>query len=105
MQLFVYVRVCACSYIDTVTLKEPECCDHHSEHQSGVYGPKPEVHHNCFPIEISPHDPFYRHHGISCMNFLRSFAGVRPGCRLGTNTIDTKYFLKIPIHSVVLNAQ
>ncbi|CAG7818255.1 unnamed protein product [Allacma fusca] len=63
---------------DPITLKEPECCDH-QEHQTSR-------HHNCFPIEIPKNDHFYRRYGRHCMNFLRSFSGVRSECRLGPRT-------------------
>ncbi|CAH0392630.1 unnamed protein product [Bemisia tabaci] len=55
---------------DPVSRRDIECC----------HGAK---HANCMPIELPPEDEFYRSHSQSCVNFVRSLAGVRPDCRLG----------------------
>ncbi|XP_054268115.1 lactoperoxidase-like [Macrosteles quadrilineatus] len=57
---------------DPVTRRDPDCC--HGGH----------VDPNCMPLEVPPHDPFYSHYHQRCLNMLRSVAGVRPGCRLGS---------------------
>ncbi|KAK7865848.1 hypothetical protein R5R35_003966 [Gryllus longicercus] len=58
---------------DPETRTDPECC-----------GPGTERRHpNCLPVLIPPGDAFYRRHGQTCMNVLRSLAGAREDCRLG----------------------
>ncbi|KAL7306502.1 hypothetical protein TKK_0001201 [Trichogramma kaykai] len=37
----------------------------------------------CNEIIIPEDDYFYRLFGVRCLNFVRAFSGVRPGCRLG----------------------
>ncbi|XP_023337956.1 peroxidase [Eurytemora carolleeae] len=41
------------------------------------------THPSCMPIQISERDSFYSRHNQGCMHFIRSRAGLRPGCRLG----------------------
>lgn len=57
---------------DPRTNKTPKCCDGGSPHP------------NCLPIEIPAHDPFYSKFNQRCMNFVRTQAGLRHNCRLGT---------------------
>lgn len=68
--------------------KDPDCCN------ENVFQDLPSTkHHNCFPIKVPHDDPFYSYHNHRCMNFLRSFTGVRAGCKLGmlatTHKINT----------------
>jgi len=41
------------------------------------------THPMCFPIEIPENDHFFSKHSRTCMNFVRSNAGLRSECRLG----------------------
>uniref|UniRef100_A0A8D8QM30 Peroxidasin homolog n=1 Tax=Cacopsylla melanoneura TaxID=428564 RepID=A0A8D8QM30_9HEMI len=41
-------------------------------------------HPNCMPLQVPFNDPFYKHHNQHCINFLRSLAGVRENCKLGS---------------------
>ena len=63
---------------DTRTGKTPKCCGED-------LGPGP-AHPNCLPIEIPSDDGFFKQHGQRCMNFVRTLAGLRNGCRLGPRT-------------------
>uniref|UniRef100_A0A146LIQ2 Peroxidasin n=1 Tax=Lygus hesperus TaxID=30085 RepID=A0A146LIQ2_LYGHE len=58
---------------DPITRKDIDCC------AGGL-----DRHPNCLPIPIPEDDTFYHYNRQSCMNFARSLAGVRPGCRLGS---------------------
>ncbi|BES88141.1 Animal haem peroxidase [Nesidiocoris tenuis] len=58
---------------DPETRRDINCC-------AGGSG----LHPNCMPISIPDDDPFYSYSRQTCMNFARSLAGVRPGCRLGS---------------------
>lgn len=42
-----------------------------------------DSHPDCFPIEIPKGDPFYGYFNQKCMHFMRSSAGLQPGCSLG----------------------
>ncbi|XP_068081797.1 peroxidase isoform X2 [Anabrus simplex] len=57
---------------DPNTRQDPDCCR-----------PQGRRHPNCLAVELPPDDRFYRQHKQSCMNLLRSLAGVRDDCRLG----------------------
>ena len=37
----------------------------------------------CIPICVPEDDPFYRNHGIKCLNFVRSVTTPRDDCSLG----------------------
>ncbi|XP_076043152.1 salivary peroxidase/catechol oxidase-like isoform X2 [Oratosquilla oratoria] len=41
------------------------------------------VHPACLPIEIPADDPFFKHHGQLCMEFVRSFPTVNAKCTFG----------------------
>eukprot|EP00088_Acartia_fossae_P020565 TRINITY_DN2211_c0_g1_i10.p1 TRINITY_DN2211_c0_g1~~TRINITY_DN2211_c0_g1_i10.p1 ORF type:complete len:747 (-),score=69.80 TRINITY_DN2211_c0_g1_i10:194-2434(-) len=41
------------------------------------------THPACLPIQIPHNDPFYSRYRQGCMNFVRSRAGLRAGCKLG----------------------
>jgi len=41
------------------------------------------THPSCMPIQIPSNDGFYSHHKQTCINFVRSRAGLRSGCKLG----------------------
>ncbi|XP_072949831.1 salivary peroxidase/catechol oxidase-like [Epargyreus clarus] len=55
----------------------------------------------CIPIVVPEDDPFYRQHGIKCLNFVRSITTPRDDCSLGhaeqTNTV-TSYLDGSPIY-------
>nr|CAD7573840.1 unnamed protein product [Timema californicum] len=55
-----------------MTLKEPDCC----------FGLGPR-HSNCLPVKLPPQDKFFKNYQQTCMNLLRSLAGVSDDCRLG----------------------
>uniref|UniRef100_T1ILP9 Chorion peroxidase n=1 Tax=Strigamia maritima TaxID=126957 RepID=T1ILP9_STRMM len=64
---------------------EPACCDRAFQIR----------HPNCFPIEVPPGDTIQ----ARCMEFVRSAAGITPGCKLGvrsqmdqvTSVLDANY--------------
>ncbi|GFG31758.1 hypothetical protein Cfor_04198 [Coptotermes formosanus] len=64
---------------DPSDLREPNCC-----------GSGRLRHPNCLPVSLPPDDRFYRLYKQTCMNMLRSLAGVSQDCLLGpraqTNT-------------------
>ncbi|KAJ0177643.1 hypothetical protein K1T71_006516 [Dendrolimus kikuchii] len=51
------------------------------------------LHDKCIPISIPDDDPFYKHHGVKCMNFVRSITTTKDDCSLGpaqqTNTVTS----------------
>ncbi|XP_031765233.2 chorion peroxidase-like [Galleria mellonella] len=57
----------------------PRCC------KDGGRGfvPKELLHPECFPIEVSPSDPFYGPRGVRCLDFVRSSPAPRDDCSLG----------------------
>ncbi|XP_050429351.1 peroxidase-like isoform X2 [Adelges cooleyi] len=60
--------------LDPVNRNEPEeCCDR-PEHLKNKY---------CYEIKIPEDDNFYRSHNVKCQDFVRSYPGVQPDCRLG----------------------
>lgn len=59
---------------DPLNKNEPEeCCDRPA-HLKNPY---------CMEIPIPEDDYFYRLTRVRCMDFVRAFPAVRPGCRLG----------------------
>lgn len=75
---------------DPVNKNDPEeCCDR-PPHQKHPY---------CLEIIVPDDDYFYKGYKVKCMDFVRSFPSVRPGCRLGTLTficlLLRKYFIQI----------
>ncbi|XP_075210101.1 salivary peroxidase/catechol oxidase-like [Lycorma delicatula] len=57
---------------DPITRRDLECCG------TGVKHP------NCLPAEVPHDDPFYKHYHQRCISILRSLAGARSDCRLGS---------------------
>ncbi|XP_049871217.1 peroxidase-like [Pectinophora gossypiella] len=45
--------------------------------------PPEYMNHKCIPICVPDDDPFYRYHGIRCINFVRSVTAPRDDCSLG----------------------
>ena len=65
---------CSLLSADPLNKNEPEeCCDRPA-HLKNPY---------CMEIPIPEDDYFYRLTRVRCMDFVRAFPGVRPGCRLG----------------------
>lgn len=65
----------------SITLKhgEPiECC---TRNGTGVLPPS-QRHFACFPIPVSPDDPFYSRFGVRCLNFVRARLARGPKCRM-----------------------
>ncbi|XP_055330843.1 peroxidase-like [Paramacrobiotus metropolitanus] len=56
----------------TVDKQTPKCCN------SPV-----TTHPDCWPINIPNDDTFSARHGRTCMEFVRTLPGIRPGCTLG----------------------
>lgn len=66
----------------SITLKngEPiECCT--PDWSAPLVGP--QRHFACFPIEVSPNDPFYSKFGVRCLNLVRIRLAQGPECQLG----------------------
>ncbi|CAG9580052.1 unnamed protein product [Danaus chrysippus] len=63
--------------------------------------PKELLNDKCIPICVSEDDPFYKHHGIKCLNFVRSVTTHKDDCSLGPaeqmNTV-TSYLDGSPIY-------
>lgn len=59
---------------DPRTNSEPKCCN----------VPPNQRHQACWPIDIPSADPFYKLFRRTCLDFVRSGAGVRDYCKLGT---------------------
>ncbi|KXJ75130.1 chorion peroxidase [Aedes albopictus] len=56
-----------------------ECCTHNCT--APLFGP--HRHFACFPIEVSPNDPFYSRFGVRCLNLVRIRLAQGPECQLG----------------------
>lgn len=69
--LFCYHRV----FADPLNRNDPEDCCGRPPHLKNPY---------CNEILIPEDDYFYRLFNVQCMNFVRAFPAVRPGCRLGS---------------------
>ncbi|XP_050574837.1 chorion peroxidase isoform X1 [Bombus affinis] len=61
--------------LDPLNRNDPEECCHRPQHLKNPY---------CNEIHIPEDDYFYRLFGVKCMDFVRAFPAVRPGCRLGS---------------------
>ncbi|KYN12613.1 Chorion peroxidase [Trachymyrmex cornetzi] len=61
--------------LDPLNRNDPEECCGRLPHQKNPY---------CNEIFIPEDDYFYRLFNVQCMNFVRAFPAVRPGCRLGS---------------------
>ncbi|KAF3422145.1 hypothetical protein E2986_01880 [Frieseomelitta varia] len=61
--------------LDPLNRNDPEECCHRPPHLKNPY---------CNEIHIPEDDYFYRLFGVKCMDFVRAFPAVRPGCRLGS---------------------
>lgn len=62
---------------DPINKNDPEeCCDR----------PPHLKHPYCNEIPIPEDDYFYKLYHVRCINFVRGFPAVRPGCRLGNAT-------------------
>ena len=56
-----------------------KCCPQ----QQPLVDRQPARHKLCLPIQVPPDDPFYGQFGVSCLEFRRTLAGIRPNCVLG----------------------
>ncbi|XP_065335195.1 chorion peroxidase-like [Cloeon dipterum] len=56
------------------TNTEPQCCEN------------PRANPNCATLTVPFDDPFYAKYGRRCIEFMRTPAALRPGCRLGTRS-------------------
>ncbi|XP_018048893.1 PREDICTED: uncharacterized protein LOC108687560 isoform X1 [Atta colombica] len=61
--------------LDPLNRNDPEECCGRLPHQKNPY---------CNEIFIPEDDYFYKLFNVQCMNFVRAFPAVRPGCRLGS---------------------
>lgn len=61
--------------LDPLNKNEPEECCNRPAHLKNPY---------CLEIPIPEDDYFYRLTNVRCMDFVRAFPAVRPGCRLGS---------------------
>ncbi|KAI4458407.1 oxidase/peroxidase [Holotrichia oblita] len=61
--------------LDAINRNDPEECCHRPPHLKHPY---------CNEIIIPEDDYFYRLFHVRCMDFVRAFPAVRPGCRLGS---------------------
>ncbi|XP_054003240.1 uncharacterized protein LOC128889548 isoform X1 [Hylaeus anthracinus] len=61
--------------LDPLNRNDPEECCHRPPHLKNPY---------CNEILIPEDDYFYRLFNVKCMDFVRAFPAVRPGCRLGS---------------------
>lgn len=73
-------------FSDPSDLREPNCC-----------GSGSLRHPNCLPVSLPPDDQFYRLYRQTCMNMLRSLAGVRQDCRLGEQIMSRITFVHISV--------
>ncbi|XP_012525162.1 peroxidase isoform X1 [Monomorium pharaonis] len=61
--------------LDPLNRNDPEECCNRPPHLKNPY---------CNEIHIPEDDYFYRLFNVQCMDFVRAFPAVRPGCRLGS---------------------
>ncbi|KYN43399.1 Chorion peroxidase [Trachymyrmex septentrionalis] len=61
--------------LDPLNRNDPEECCSRRPHQKNPY---------CNEILIPEDDYFYKLFNVQCMDFVRAFPAVRPGCRLGS---------------------
>lgn len=61
-------------FIDPVNKNEPEECCNRPTHLKNPY---------CMEIPVPEEDYFYRKYNVRCLDFVRAFPSVRPGCKLG----------------------
>lgn len=71
--------------LDGITKNEPEdCCDRPSNLKNPY----------CNEIPVPDDDYFFGKFNVKCINFVRSFPGVRPGCRLGKSVCQSYFDYK-----------
>lgn len=61
-------------FLDPITKNEPEECCNRPPSLKNPY---------CNEIPVPGDDYFYSKFNVKCIDFVRSFPSVRPGCRLG----------------------
>lgn len=61
-------------FLDPITKNEPEECCNRPPHLKHPY---------CNEIPVPDDDYFYSKFNVKCIDFVRAFPSVRPGCRLG----------------------
>ncbi|OXU24635.1 hypothetical protein TSAR_006149 [Trichomalopsis sarcophagae] len=61
--------------LDAMNRNDPEECCNRAPQDKNPY---------CNEIQIPEDDYFFRLFNVRCMDFVRAFPGVRPGCRLGS---------------------
>jgi len=61
-------------FTDPITKNEPEECCNRPPHLKHPY---------CNEIPVPDDDYFYSKFNVKCIDFVRAFPSVRPGCRLG----------------------
>lgn len=64
-------------FADPISKNEPEECCKRPPHLKNPY---------CNEIPIPDDDYFYGKYNVKCLDFIRAFPSVRPGCRLGKKT-------------------
>ncbi|XKL68847.1 hypothetical protein PGB90_006616 [Kerria lacca] len=61
--------------LDPVNKNEPEECCNRPPHLKNPY---------CMEIPVPEEDYFYQKYNVRCIDFVRAFPSIRPGCRLGS---------------------
>ncbi|XP_045767259.1 peroxidase-like isoform X4 [Maniola jurtina] len=67
------------NFVRSVTAPRDDCSLGHAEQVSW----QSMLNDKCIPICVAEDDPFYRQHGVRCLNFVRSVTAPRDDCSLG----------------------
>lgn len=71
-------------FSDPITKNEPEECCNRPPHLKNPY---------CNEIPVPDDDYFFGKFKVKCIDFVRSFPSVRPGCRLGKNVFMLRFLI------------
>lgn len=69
-----FIRIKTLLFLDPISKNEPEECCNRPPHLKNPY---------CNEIPVPGDDYFYSKFNVKCIDFVRAFPSVRPGCRLG----------------------